>query len=420
LRLPSARFATYGVVILLGMATVAFGPRLPERQLDLNLVEEEVAEAPPPKSHVDTLARGESLSQLLLRGGMTADAANEAIRAASMLDHRRIPAGMPVTLHSAHPDSQPTEVVLQLTIDRLVRLSRTPDGWRGVDEQVPWETDTIVVAGAINSTLYDAMREAAGELLPQRPRVELAWSIADIFEYRVDMSRDIQRGDEFRALVERAVSPSGAVRIGKVLAASIVLSGKEIQAVRFAANGEKPSYYDQHGKSMRAAFLRAPLEFRRMSSGFGMRRHPILGDMRSHKGVDYAAAPGTPVRTVGDGVVVRAGWGNGYGNVIEVRHRNGFVTRYAHLRGFAKGVRTGARVAIGETIGFVGSTGLSTGPHLHFEVLVGGHHRDPRVALSAREGEPIASRDKAAFEGVRSTLLSTLAAPRGAVRIASR
>jgi murein DD-endopeptidase MepM/ murein hydrolase activator NlpD len=419
LRSPSTRFVTYGAVMLLGAAVVAYGPKLPEREIELAIIQqaEEVSTA---QLRIDTLGRGESLSQLLLRSGLESSAANEAIRAASMLDHRRIPAGMPVAIHSAHPDSQPHEVVLQLTIDRLVRLSRTTDGWRGFDEQVPWETDTIVVAGAINSTLYDAMKEAAGDLLPQRPRVELAWSIADIFEYRVDMSRDIQRGDEFRALVERSTSPNGAVRLGKVLATSIVLSGKEIQAVRFASRGEKAAYYDQHGKSMRAAFLRAPLEFRRMSSGFGMRRHPILGDMRSHRGVDYAAASGTPVRTVGDGVVIRAGWGNGYGNVVEVRHRNGFVTRYAHLRGFAPGVRSGARVGIGETIGYVGSTGLSTGPHLHFEVLVGGQHRDPRVALSSREGEPIPAGDRAAFDGLRSALIAGLSSPTGTLRVASR
>jgi murein DD-endopeptidase MepM/ murein hydrolase activator NlpD len=420
LRFSSARLPAYGAVILLGVATVAYGPRLPERELEANVHEEPVEAVSLARSRTDTLARGESLSQLLLRGGMAPEVANEAIRAASMLDHRRIPAGMPVTLHSEHPDSQPSEVVLQLTIDRLVRLSRTPEGWRGIDEQVPWETDTIVVGGAINSTLYDAMREAAADLLPQRPRVELAWSIADIFEYRVDMSRDIQRGDEFRALVERSVSPGGSVRLGKVLAASIVLSGKEVQAIRFATEGGKASYYDQHGKSMRAAFLRAPLEFRRMSSGFGLRKHPILGDMRNHRGVDYAAASGTPVRSVGDGVVIRAGWGNGYGNVVEVRHRNGFVTRYAHLRGFAKSVRSGARVGIGEMIGFVGSTGLSTGPHLHFEVLVGGQHRDPRVALSSREGDPIDARDRAAFDGIRSTLLASLSAPIGTLRVASR
>ncbi|MHB0948441.1 MAG: M23 family metallopeptidase, partial [Gemmatimonadaceae bacterium] len=154
----------------------------------------------------------------------------------------------------------------------------------------------------------------------------------------------------------------------------------------------------------------APLEFRRISSVFGFRVHPILRVRKKHQGTDYAAASGTPVRAIGDGIVIRAGWGNGYGNVLEIRHRNGFVTRYGHLRGFAKGVRSGARVTIGQKVAFVGTTGLSTAPHLHFEVLVGGVQRDPRLALreASRGGEPVPRSERAAFEAVRSQLFAAL------------
>src|SRR5687768_17836517 len=132
-----------------------------------------------------------------------------------------------------------------------------------------------------------------------------------------------------------------------------------------------------------------------------MRRHPILGTMRRHQGIDYAASSGTPVRAIGDGVVLFAGRKGGYGNVLEIRHRNGFVSRYGHLRGFAKSVRRGSRVGIAQTIGFVGMTGLATAPHLHFEVLVGGVQRNPRVALAMKGGEPLPSSERASFAQAR-------------------
>jgi hypothetical protein len=186
------------------------------------------------------------------------------------------------------------------------------------------------------------MEEAAAEL-PGEARIELAYDLADVYEYRVDMSRDLQAGDSFRVLYERSVGPRSTVRIGKILAADFTLSGSTITAVRFDSRQVGGEYFDAEGKSMRAAFLRAPLSFRRISSNFGSRRHPVLGTVRKHKGTDYAASSGTPVRAIGDGVVVNAGWSGGYGNLLAIRHRNGYVTRYGHLRGFARGVRVGQR-----------------------------------------------------------------------------
>jgi murein DD-endopeptidase MepM/ murein hydrolase activator NlpD len=222
------------------------------------------------------------------------------------------------------------------------------------------------------------------------------------------MSRDLQAGDAFRVMAERSISRTGAVRMGRVLAATFTLSGAELQAVRYRSAAVSGDFFDQDGRSLRAAFLRAPLEFRRISSRFGGRMHPVLGVWKQHRGTDYSASQGTPVRAIGDAVVIRAGWGNGYGNVLELRHRNGYVTRYGHLRGFASGVRVGTRVTIGETIASVGSTGLSTGPHLHFEVLVEGVQRDPRVALRNRGGEPIPARERPDFDRLRVERIAAL------------
>lgn len=271
------------------------------------------------------------------------------------------------------------------------------------------KVDTLALSGVIQSSLFSALDKSSSGDLPRSARAELAFSLADIFEYRVDMSKDFQVGDKFQVLVERLQKPNGAIIINKVLGARLALSGNEIEAIRFDSRNASGEYFDGSGKSLRASFLRTPVNFRRISSMFGRRRHPVLGIWRRHKGTDYAAAQGTPVRSIGDGVVIFAGRKGGYGNVIDIRHRNGFVSRYGHLRNFAKGIRRGQRVSIGSTIGAVGSTGMATGPHLHFEVLVNGVQRDPRIALQARGGEPIPSSERGVFQALRSRTLATLA-----------
>lgn len=410
------RALAYGSIALLAAAALRFTPELPQRESGAQAVlqgapAESPVEAPALPEWVereDTLARGESLGLLFQRAGLPPVSVREALRAAE-IDARRIPAGLRVKTRLAQGDSSPSEVVLQLAIDRLVRLQRAADGsWTGSEEVIPWTTDTVVVAGAVESSLYQAVHDGAGDVLPGGARTELAWKIADIFEYRMDMSRELQPGDSFKAMVERQTSPTGVVRLGNVLATSFASSGHQLQAIRYGEG--RGNYYDAEGKSLRAAFLRAPLEFRRISSVYGMRRHPILGVMKKHTGTDYAASSGTPVRAIGEGVVVRAGWGRGYGNVLEIRHRNGYVTRHAHLRGFAKGIKVGTRVGIGQTVAYVGSTGLSTAPHLHFEVLVNGQQRDPSAAIKAaiKGGDPVPVKERREFEALRDRMIAAL------------
>jgi murein DD-endopeptidase MepM/ murein hydrolase activator NlpD len=246
------------------------------------------------------------------------------------------------------------------------------------------------------------------DAFPERQRTELAYALADILEYRVDLRRDLQKNDSVRVMVERQTAENGLVRPGNIIAARMTVDGKPVETMRFTQAG-RVAYFDGEGKSMRAAFLRAPLAFRRISSVFGMRRHPILGTMRRHAGTDYAAAAGTPVRALGNGRVIFAGWRGGYGKTVEIRHNNGFVTRYGHLRAF--NVRSGQSVSISQTIGQVGSTGLSTAPHLHFEVLVNGVHRDPRVALKNQSGEPLAAAQRRAFQALKNELFAQLDQP---------
>jgi murein DD-endopeptidase MepM/ murein hydrolase activator NlpD len=428
---PGARAITYTVVALLAFAALHVTHPITRKPAELlaaeradsgaSSVSPDSAAATPASAEtvVDTLGVGETLSQVLTRGGLDGTDAALAVKSAKSLDERRVPAGVQVTVTQAPGDSVPSEITLQFAVDHLLHLKRTATGWTSQEERLPWTTDTVVVAGTIRTNLYAALDSDAAAVLPKAARAELAWALADIFEYRVDMSRDLQAGDAFRALFERETGPGGAVRVGHVLATTFVFSRDTSRAFRFTGASGATGYFDASGKSMRNAFLRAPLEFRRISSVFGMREHPILGGWRQHKGTDYAAAAGTPVRAIGDAVVVIAGQAHGYGNLIELRHRNGFLTRYGHLRAFARGIRPGAHVVIGQTIGYVGMTGLATGPHLHFEVLVNGAQRDPRVALKTTGGDPIPVVDRGAFQALQGQLLAALQTPPGtAVRLA--
>jgi murein DD-endopeptidase MepM/ murein hydrolase activator NlpD len=364
----------------------------------------------------DTLRTGETLSHLLERRGLSRQDAANVIRAATPLDPRRIPAGLEIEVSGDTAETRAAEVRFFVGLDRIIKVTRGDSTWSVSDERLPWKVDTLIVRGVVKSSLYEAVEAGATELLPARARQELAWSIADIYEYRIDMSRELQEGDEVRVLFERLSLPTGSVKVGTVLAAGLQRAGTEVQAIRMPTENTRSKYYDQTGRSLAASFLRTPVSFRRISSNFGRRKHPILGTWRAHQGMDYAADAGTPVRTIGDGVVVFAGRKGGYGNTIEVRHPNGFVSRYGHLRGFTQGLARGTRVEIGKTIGYVGMTGLATGPHLHFEVLVNGVQRDPRRALTQSSGPPLTGADLELFERIRSAAVFQLDQPAGVIR----
>lgn len=407
------RVAVYSSVTLLAVAVVAYRPQLPN-QTAAGVIERHapawrsgVDTAPAWRSRLDTLGRGEALAALFTRIGVPEASVDALLRSASpALDHRRIRAGMEVASRQLVTDSVPEEVVLRLSEERNLRLLRTDSGWTSEDVIIPWTTDTVAFQGIIESNLYEAIDRAAPSL-STGARAGLAWGIADILEYRYDMSRDLREGDVFRVLAERETSPGGSTRIGDVLALTFTSGENTVEAVRHLTDG-RARYFDGEGRSLEAAFLRAPLQFRRISSRFGMRKHPILGVWRRHTGTDYSAAEGTPIRSIGDGVVTFAGRRGGYGNAIDVRHANGYVSRYGHLRAFAKGMSRGDRVAIGQTIGYVGHTGLATASHLHFEILVGGRQRDPRGALQRVEGKPLAVSQRGDFLRSRTLLLAQL------------
>ena len=397
-------------VVLLGATGFALSGHWPWRRLP--------PPAPAPVAVVpdlsvevaDTLRPGETLSELLTRQGV-ADLDLGRIETRGGLDPRRLRSGLIFRFTRPAPDSQPTRISVRSSPEEMVVFTRSGGSWSGAVETIAWRAEPVRIEGAIDNSLYEAIdAQVPDSQLDADDRVRLAWDIADIYAWQVDFTRDIQTGDRFRVLYERLVSADGEVRFGRILAGDLTMSGKSLTAFRFDDGGHA-AFYDADGNSLRRAFLRAPVQFRRISSSFARARyHPILGITRRHEGTDYAASPGTPVMAAGDGVVVRAGWSGGYGNLIELRHRNGITTRYGHLRGFARGIRAGARVTQGQTIGYVGSTGLASGPHLHYEFRVNGVAKNSR-RVDLGNGAPVPAAQRAAFEQTRDSLKARLGSP---------
>jgi len=360
------------------------------------------------RESADTLRRGESLATLFARNNLGGPGVGAAL-ATLGFEARRLREGLVFHFRRLAGEAEPTHVMVRTGPEERLRLVRAGGGWTAERVPVAWTSETVRIAGRIEYSLYEALDgTVSDDLLPGAERTRLAWDLADVFAWSVDFTRDIQPGDEFAVVVERLVSEEGELRFGRVLASELSVNGKVQTAFRFRDETGKPSFFDDDGNSLRRAFLAAPVEFRRISSGLNRaRRHPVLGTYRSHNGIDYSATSGTPVRAAGDGTVVQAGRSGGYGNLVEIRHRNGITTRYAHLRGFARGLRAGARVGQGDVIGYVGSTGLSTAPHLHYEFRVNGTPRDPR-RVDLGNGQPIAPALRTDFEAERGRLAALL------------
>lgn len=236
----------------------------------------------------------------------------------------------------------------------------------------------------------------------------LIMRMAQIFNYDIDFALDLRAGDSFSVIYEEILRDGEKLRDGDIVAASFVNGGKRYEVYRFVDEHGRVDYYGRDGRSRARAFIRTPVEFTRISSRFSLaRRHPVLGTMRAHRGVDYAAPTGTPVKATGDGKVLFRGWKSGYGNVIEIQHGQRYVTVYAHLSSFARGLERGSRVRQGQVIGAVGMTGLATGPHLHYEFRVDGSHRDP-LSVELPTADPLRGAQLARFRGATESWVAQL------------
>jgi len=321
--------------------------------------------------HTVTVKSGDSLAGIFSRLDIPARQLHDLLEqggAASNL--KRIYPGQTLRLMTSKDEGL---LKLSYQIDKLSVLEISRDG-KDFDistTHLTPERREISTSGVIDSSLFVAAQKAG---LSDGLTMELA----GIFAWDVDFALDIRKGDQFTVLYEELYLDGDNIGRGNILAAEFVNHGKRYQAVRYTDAGGKTDYYSLDGKSMRKTFLRTPVEFSRISSRFSLgRKHPILNRIRAHKGVDYAASRGTPIKATGNGKIVHRSKKGGYGNTIIIQHGSKYSTLYAHMSKYRSGLKVGSKVKQGQTVGYIGSSGLATGPHLHYEFLVNGAHRDP-------------------------------------------
>lgn len=309
-------------------------------------------------------------------------------------------------------EGQPYVIITDSASGRVKRFEYEIDNSRrlvveGIEEPVARvePIDYVTLLGSVEGTISDNLFQAVADA-GESP--QMALHLAELFGSEINFIRDLQEGDSFSVLVEKRYRDGGYKGYGRILAAHFTNKGKTFEAYLFRDGNARAQYYNRKGENLHKTLLQAPLAFTRLTSRFTMRRrHPILGHTRPHMGVDYGAPTGTPVKAVGDGVVTRRGWAGGYGNQVILKHVAGLESMYSHLSGYARGLRQGQKVRQGQVIGFVGSTGLSTGPHLDFRLRQNGRFINPTKAINPRSA-PVSKKRRAEFEKVMAQELAYL------------
>ncbi|WP_095127242.1 peptidoglycan DD-metalloendopeptidase family protein [Pseudomonas sp. Irchel s3h14] len=347
------------------------------------------------------VSKGDTLSTLFEKVGLPATSVHEVLasdkqaKQFSQLKH-----GQKLEFELS-PDGQLTNLHSKISDVESITLTKNDKGYAFNRITAKPTVRSAYVHGVINSSLSQSAARAGLSH-------SLTMDMASVFGYDVDFAQDIRQGDQFDVIYEQKVVNGKAVGNGPILSARFTNRGKTYTAVRYTNKQGNSSYYTADGNSMRKAFIRTPVDFARISSKFSMgRKHPILNKIRAHKGVDYAAPRGTPIKAAGDGKVLLAGRRGGYGNTVIIQHGNTYRTLYGHMQGFAKGVQTGSSVKQGQVIGYIGTTGLSTGPHLHYEFQVNGVHVDPlgqKVAMA----DPISKAERARFLAQSQPLMARM------------
>ena len=409
LKQPSDLAVRITAVAIAALALVLCSPFVRSTQKsDQTKMTEPVALERPARVGVK-LRRGDTLVSVLTRFGLKPPSAHAVIdKIRPFLNPKKIQAGhdVHVVLSAEDKTVQGVEFVID---DSLVRVISTVDGWVAERQDVPFVRETRVFRGTIRDNLYQSGVDAG--LTPQQ-----ILDLVKIFEYDIDFFSDLQRSDAFAVVIEEARYVDGRRGLGRILAAELEVEGHSFSAFYYITKDGSGSYYDRDGQAVRRSFLRAPLSYARISSPFATQReHPIFRSVRPHEAIDYAAPSGTPVVAIGRGRVEFVGWRNGYGNTVDIRHSAGYMSRYAHFSRFAEGVRQGKSVEEGDVIGYVGQTGHTTGPHLHFEFLRDGEKLN-FLALQIPKTDTLAGGDLVRFKRLRDQRLALLR--RGENRIA--
>lgn len=304
-------------------------------------------------------------------------------------------------LHVRISGNQLEGLTYSLDLRKTLEVRRGDAGLEAVTLTADLERREVTAVGVIKDSLFKDGRRA------KLSSKQIA-DFAKLFEYDVDFGQDVRDGDRFAVVYEDLFAKGKKVKGGDILAAEFTNQGKTYRAVRFTAPNGETNYYTPQGQSLRKGFIRSPVDFARISSHFNLSRmHPILHTIRAHKGVDYAAGIGTPIKTTGDGVISFYGQKHGYGNVAMVRHRGGIETLYAHMSRFRKDLSVGSKVRMGQEIGYVGMSGLATAPHLHYEFRIDGVHKDP-ITVALPRADPVPSRQMARFRNEVAELVAAL------------
>lgn len=290
-----------------------------------------------------------------------------------------IRAGRPFSVTRDAKSGQFLRFVYETDNTQRVVVDRRDNTFVAVAEAIEYDTELVKVQASINTSLFEAVADTGEGPV-------LAVNLAEVFSCEINFINEIRQGDSFEVLVEKLYRDGEFKGYGKMLAARFANQGHTYEAYLFPDATGRLRHYNAQGEALQKTLLKAPLAFTRISSGFSMnRKHPVFGYSRPHQGVDYAAPTGTPIKAVGDGVITRAGWGNGYGNMVVIKHSGGLESQYAHMSGFARGIKSGVRVKQGQTIGYVGATGVATGPHLDFRLRQNGTFINPTKAIVPRE-----------------------------------
>jgi murein DD-endopeptidase MepM/ murein hydrolase activator NlpD len=340
------------------------------------------------------IRRGDTLSSLLSGMGIQDDEASTFLRDDRKVEilSRQLAPGKTLTAQVT-PSGSLRNLIFPLNggKDSALIVTRTANGFVADVQDMQLETKVSLQSATIQHSLFGAADDAG---IPDG----VATQLADIFGGDIDFHRDLRKGDKFSVVYETASHMGKPIRTQRILAAEFINAGKTFRAFWYQNKDGIGGYYTEDGRNVRKEFLRSPLEFSRITSGFSNARyHPVLRETRAHRGIDYGAPTGTRVRTTGDGTIEFAGTQGGYGKVVMVRHSGGRTTVYGHISGFAPGIRNGVRVAQGDVIGLVGATGVATGPHLHYEFRVAGVHRNP-LTIALPEAAPISPNQLAAFK----------------------
>jgi murein DD-endopeptidase MepM/ murein hydrolase activator NlpD len=357
-----------------------------------------------------SLGRGQTFGELLDGVLSSNEQASLLLAFSEHASPRRMRERTEITLRYLAEDESLRGIDVAVSPDQTVRLDRDDMGWRSDLIETPVYVDTLYASGEIETVLWNAVvNNDVLSGLKFADRNELIDHLDRVFQWQVDFSRQIRVGDTYRFAFEREVRPDGSMRAGRLLAAEFVNQGTPYHAIYFDPNGDgRGSYFDMEGESVRRAFLLKPLAYRRISGRFVENRfHPVLQRWRAHRGVDYAADAGTEIMATSDGVVVHRAWKGSFGNTVEIRHPNGWITRYAHLRAFKSDVVLGTRVKQSDIIGYVGMTGLASGNHLHYEMLRGGRQIDP-LSVDLPAGDPVPADDRDRWRTEMTSRMSLL------------